>query len=83
VNEYDCLYERKPDETVLCTNECLTPHWKTYLWQSVNVLFSLELFINGYFSVQQHVHRIEVFAIVELFVLIMDQSWMMTIAIDN
>jgi hypothetical protein len=35
VNDYQCLYEPKPAETISCSDECLTPHWKTFSWQPV------------------------------------------------
>jgi hypothetical protein len=48
VNDYQCLYEPKPAETISCSEECLTPHWKTFSWQPVRD-FSLKGLIDVFF----------------------------------
>lgn len=42
VNDRECIHEPKPEVTVSCYDECLTPHWQTHPWEPV----SIELFIN-------------------------------------
>ena len=37
VNDRNCLHEPRPEETVSCHDECLTPHWETYIWGPVRI----------------------------------------------
>lgn len=83
VNDYQCLYESKPAESISCVDECLKPHWKIFSWQSVRNISLNKLIDFISISVHRHVYQIKVFVIVVSFVFIRVQLYKMSIAIDN